>query len=218
MWTRVCCLWPRGQPPFAKLHVFPGNKRTLFHSWTDKQVLRNCSGNFPRLVLLSPLFQKPSEGISLPVHGGRAPSMRAPAAGSWAGPANEHPSLTDWRGGAPSRPLARSLLLEACLRASAAGFGFTSVESGIRVPARATHLSEKGQDTGRKRVVWYRIATLELFLLSLLSYSCPAHLDPLNVDIVCSKSPKMKPLFSEEACPPPSRYLRNITPKKTTLP
>lgn len=59
-------------------------------------------------------------------------------------------------------------------------------------------LIEKGvRFAGRKLVeaVWHRIFTLDLFLSFSIHFPCPPHLDPLNGDIVCSKSSKPKPLF-----------------------
>lgn len=139
---------------------------------------RTCSGNFPRLAFSSSLFQKPSEGISLPVHGGQARSMQAPAAGCGVEPANEHPSLTDREGmcsfqASGQEPSLVDLSESQCHRLQVHLNG-----KRHQRPQPRPHISlKRARSAGRKLVTWHRTFTVELFLSSCLATPCPAHLE-----------------------------------------
>ena len=115
---------------------------------------------------------------------------------------NEHRLLTDWRGGAHYSCLAQGLLswLQRN-RGPAASTMFTSVEKEVERSSKQHFSSpfslKRVRLAGRKlmRLFGREFSHLIYSFLPPSITPCPAHLDPLNRDIVCSKSSKTKPLF-----------------------
>ena len=116
---------------------------------------------------------------------------------------NEHRLLTDWRGGAHYSCLAQGLLswLQRN-RGPTASTMFTSVEKEVERLSKQHFSSpfslKRVRLAGRKlmRLFGREFSHLIYSFLPSSITPCPVHLDPLNRDIVCSKSSKTtKPLF-----------------------